>query len=44
MRPLLLKKECSGFVADRLAFALSRYVLRLVNEDVTSVEDIDIIV
>ncbi len=36
--PVVVKKECTGFVANRLAFA------HLANEGVASVEDIDTIV
>lgn len=39
--PLVLKKETTGFVANRLAFALLREAIYLVKEGVTSVEDID---
>jgi len=41
--PVLLK-ETTGFVANRLAFALFREAIHLVNEGVTSVEDVDKIV
>ena len=39
--PLLIKKETTGFVANRLAFALLREAIHLVDEGVTSVKDID---
>ena len=42
--PVLLKKECTGFVANRLAFALLREAIHLVDQGVASVEDIDTIV
>lgn len=42
--PVVLKKESTGFVANRLAFALLREAIHLVNEGVASVEDIDEIV
>ncbi|KAI9875641.1 MAG: hypothetical protein M1830_008153 [Pleopsidium flavum] len=42
--PVVLKKECMGFVANRLAFALFREAIHLVNEGVASVQDIDTVV
>ena len=39
--PVLLKKETTGFVGNRLAFALLKEAIHLVNEGVASVEDID---
>ncbi|OCL01261.1 hypothetical protein AOQ84DRAFT_401903 [Glonium stellatum] len=42
--PILLKKEMTGFVANRLAFALLRESIHLVNEGVVSVEELDRIV
>lgn len=39
--PVLLKKETTGFVGNRLAFALLKEAIHLVNEGVSSVEDID---
>jgi 3-hydroxyacyl-CoA dehydrogenase len=39
--PLVLKKETTGFVANRLAFALLREAIHLVNEGVASVKDVD---
>ena len=41
MRPLRLKKEIDGFVADRLMEALWREALWLVNDGVATVEEID---
>ena len=41
MRPLLLRKEIVGFVADRLMEALWREALWLVNDDVATTEEID---
>ncbi|GAB7365989.1 hypothetical protein MBLNU230_g7316t1 [Neophaeotheca triangularis] len=42
--PVVLKKECTGFVANRLAFALFREACSLVNAGVVGVEDLDEIV
>ncbi len=42
--PVVLKKECTGFVANRLAFALLREAIHLVDEGVVSVEELDTIV
>ena len=39
--PVVLKKEVPGFLANRLAAALWREALDLLNKDVVSVEDID---
>ena len=39
--PIVLKKETTGFVANRLAFALLREAIHLVKEGVASVKDID---
>lgn len=39
--PLVLKKETTGFVANRLAFALLREAIHLVQEGVADVKDID---
>lgn len=39
--PVLLQKESTGFVGNRLAFALLREAIHLVSEGVASVEDID---
>ena len=39
--PVCLQKEITGFVGNRLAFALLREAIHLVNEGVASVEDID---
>jgi carnitine 3-dehydrogenase len=41
MRPLPLRKEVEGFVADRLMEALWREALWLVNDDVATTEEID---
>jgi carnitine 3-dehydrogenase len=41
MRPLVLRKEVEGFVADRLLEALWREALWLVHDDVATVEEID---
>ena len=42
--PVLIKKETTGFVGNRLAFALLREAIHLVNEGVASVEDVDSVV
>lgn len=39
--PVVLKKECTGFVANRIAFALLREAASLVAQGVISVEDCD---
>jgi carnitine 3-dehydrogenase len=41
MRPLRVRKEVDGFVADRLLEALWREALWLVNDGVATVEDVD---
>ena len=41
MRPLMLKKEIDGFVADRLMEAMWREALWLVNDGVATAEEID---
>ena len=41
MRPLILRREIDGFVADRLLEALWREALWLVHEDVATVAEID---
>ena len=41
MRPLKLRKEIDGFVADRLMEALWREALWLIHDDVASAEEID---
>jgi carnitine 3-dehydrogenase len=41
MRPLVVRREIDGFVADRLLEALWREALWLVNDDVATVEEID---
>ncbi|EOA84904.1 hypothetical protein ACJQWK_06247 [Exserohilum turcicum] len=42
--PIHIKKEMTGFVANRLAFALLREAVHLVNENVVSVAELDSIV
>jgi 3-hydroxyacyl-CoA dehydrogenase len=42
--PVVIKKECTGFVANRLAFALFREACSLVAQGVVSVKDLDSIV
>ena len=42
--PVLVKKECTGFVANRLAFALFREACSLVAQGVVDVKDLDEIV
>ncbi|CAN9442703.1 unnamed protein product [Alternaria alternata] len=42
--PIHIKKETTGFVANRLAFALLREAVHLVDEGVVSVEELDSIV
>jgi 3-hydroxyacyl-CoA dehydrogenase len=42
--PIHIKKETTGFVANRLAFALLREAVHLVDAGVVSVEEIDKIV
>jgi 3-hydroxyacyl-CoA dehydrogenase len=42
--PIHIKRETTGFVANRLAFALLRESIHLVNEGVVSVSDLDEIV
>ena len=41
MRPLHVRKEIDGFIADRLLEALWREALWLVNDDVATVEEVD---
>jgi carnitine 3-dehydrogenase / betainyl-CoA thioesterase len=41
MKPLLVRKEIDGFVADRLLEALWREALWLVHDDVATVEEVD---
>ena len=41
MRPLPVRKEIVGFIADRLMEALWREALWLVNDDVATTEEID---
>ncbi|KAL4985533.1 hypothetical protein BDW68DRAFT_198688 [Aspergillus falconensis] len=40
-QPVLIRKEIKGFVAGRLAWALLREAIHLVNEDVVTVEELD---
>ena len=42
--PVVIRKECTGFVANRLAFAMFREACSLVAQGVVSVEDLDAIV
>ncbi|KAI9706072.1 MAG: hypothetical protein M1836_005478 [Candelina mexicana] len=42
--PVVLKKECTGFAAYRLEFALLREAIHLVDEGVVTVEEVDTIV
>ena len=42
--PVLMKKEVTGFVANRLAFALLREGVQLVNEGVVTPEEVDDVV
>jgi 3-hydroxyacyl-CoA dehydrogenase len=42
--PVVIHKECTGFVSNRLAFALLREAIHLVNTGVVSVQEIDTIV
>lgn len=42
--PIHIKKEATGFVANRLAFALLREAVHLVDQGVVSVEEVDQIV
>lgn len=41
MRPLVVKKEIEGYIADRLMEALWREALHLVNDDVANTEEVD---
>jgi len=42
--PVLIRKECTGFVANRLAFALFREACSLVAQGMVGVEDLDAVV
>lgn len=42
--PVVVKKECTGFVANRLAFALLREAIHIVQEGVVTVEELDRVV
>ncbi len=43
-QPIVVRKECFGFVANRLQFALQREALYLVEQGIASAEDVDIAV
>ena len=43
-RPIVVRKECFGFVANRLQFALQREALYLVEHGIASAEDVDVAV
>jgi 3-hydroxyacyl-CoA dehydrogenase len=43
-KPVVIHKECTGFVANRLAFALLKEAIYLVDEGVVSVQEVDEIV
>lgn len=43
-QPIVLKKEITGFVGNRLAFALLREACSLVDRDVISAQDLDLLV
>jgi 3-hydroxyacyl-CoA dehydrogenase len=42
--PVVIKQECTGFVANRLAFVLLREAIHLVKEGIVTVEELDEIV
>jgi len=42
--PVVIKQECTGFVANRLAFALFREAIHLVKEGIVTAEELDKIV
>jgi 3-hydroxyacyl-CoA dehydrogenase len=42
--PVVIKQECTGFVANRLAFVLLREAVHLVKEGTVTVEELDKIV
>jgi 3-hydroxyacyl-CoA dehydrogenase len=42
--PVVIKQECTGFVANRLAFVLLREAIHLVKEGIVTVEELDKIV
>jgi 3-hydroxyacyl-CoA dehydrogenase len=42
--PVVIKQECTGFVANRLAFVLLREAIHLVKEGIVTVEELDRIV
>lgn len=41
MRPLVVRKEIEGYIADRLMEALWREALHIVNDDVATTEEVD---
>jgi 3-hydroxybutyryl-CoA dehydrogenase len=43
-QPIVVRKECFGFVANRLQFALQREALHLVEQGIASAEEVDIAV
>lgn len=43
-QPIVVRKECFGFVANRLQFALQREALYLVEQGIASAQDVDIAV
>lgn len=43
-QPIVVRKECLGFVANRLQFALQREALYLVEQGIASAQDVDIAV
>ncbi|KFY15908.1 hypothetical protein V492_01686 [Pseudogymnoascus sp. VKM F-4246] len=43
-QPIVLKKEITGFVGNRLAFALLREACYLVDQDIISAQDLDLLV
>ncbi|RPI50661.1 MAG: 3-hydroxyacyl-CoA dehydrogenase family protein, partial [Chloroflexi bacterium] len=43
-QPIVVRKECFGFVANRLQFALQREALYLVEQGIASAEDVDMAV
>ncbi|CCX34004.1 3-hydroxyacyl-CoA dehydrogenase [Pyronema domesticum] len=43
-RPVIIKKECTGFVGNRLAFVLFREACKLVADGVCSAKDVDAVI
>ncbi len=43
-RPVVVQKECFGFIANRLQFALQREALAIVEEGIAAPEDVDVAV